>query len=123
MSLTLDNNSATYQIRAFKIGSIQVNETVYTNSLIVAPDKLITDWRPQQVSELKQEDFTAVLTLKPAIFIIGTGATLTFPPIELYGELINHGIGVEVMDTSAACRTYNVLSAEGRNVMAALLLK
>lgn len=122
-SLTLDENRAIYQIRAFKPGLIQVNETTYTQSLIVAPRQLITDWEPQTLAALTAAHFQAILTLKPAILLIGTGTKLSFPPVAIYGELINHGIGVEIMDTSAACRTYNALSAEDRNVMAALIIQ
>lgn len=123
MSLTLDENHATYQIKAFKPGFIQVNDTTLTRSLIVSPTKLITDWSPQALSELHAQDLQEVLSFQPAILLIGTGATLVFPPVEVYGELINQGIGVEIMDTAAACRTYNALTAEDRNVVAALIIR
>jgi uncharacterized protein len=123
MSLTLDENHATYQIRAFKPGFIQVNQQTYTRSLIVAPEKLIENWSPQHISELTRDDVFALTQLHPAILIIGTGENLQFPAIELYGDLINEGIGVEIMDTSAACRTYNILTAENRNVIAALIIR
>jgi len=61
--------------------------------------------------------------LKPDVLLIGTGATHVFLSLDIYGDLINQGIGVEVMSTSAACRTFNALSAEGRHVVAALLIE
>lgn len=121
--LILDENNAKYQVRGFKPGFIQVNEETMTHSIIIAPEKLIDNWEPQHISELKAEHLKLIIEMRPTILLIGTGTTLQFPPIELYGDLINHGIGVEIMDTSAACRTYNALTAEGRNVVAALIIK
>ncbi|MDR3491803.1 MAG: Mth938-like domain-containing protein [Gammaproteobacteria bacterium] len=123
MSLTLDDNNANYQIRAYKPGFIQVNETTFTHSLIISATQLITDWAPQTLQELKAEHLSIIKELKPAVLLIGTGATLKFPSLDIYGELLNQGIGVEIMDTSAACRTYNALASEERNVMAALIIK
>lgn len=121
--LTLDDNNSIFQIRAFKPGMLQVNEQIFTRSIIVSRDKLIDDWQPQLISELIPEHLSVITTLSPAILLIGTGTTLQFPPIETYGELINHGIGVEIMNTSAACRTFNALTSEERNVVAALIIK
>src|SRR5690348_11001714 len=123
MTLTLDDNKATYQIRAFSPGTIQVNELTLTQSIIIAANTLITDWQPQVISELTAENLARVKALQPTILLIGTGATLRFPAIEVYGDLINQGIGVEIMSTRAACRTYNVLTAENRRVVAALIIK
>jgi uncharacterized protein len=122
-SLTLDDNQATYQIRAYQPGFLQVNDTVFTQSLIISPTQLITDWHPQTIDELNQADLQRIIPLHPAILLIGTGSTLSFPEVELYGDLINQGIGVEIMDTSAACRTFTALTAENRNVIAALIIK
>lgn len=123
MSLTLDENNAIYQIRAYQPGQIQINERIYNNSIIIAPEKLIEHWQPQNINALRSQDLTMIIDLHPAILIIGTGEQLRFPSIEVYGDLINHGIGVEIMDTRAACRTYNALTAENRDVMAALIIK
>lgn len=123
MPLILDDNQAAYQIRAYKPGFIKVNDLTYTQSLIVSPTQIITDWNPQAMAELSKEDLQKIIPLQPTLLLIGTGETLSFPPVELYGDLINQGIGVEIMDTSAACRTYNVLTAENRNVVAALIIK
>lgn len=122
-TLNLDENHAIYQIRGFKPGTIQINDSIFTHSLIVSPNHLIDNWPPQSTNELTPESFTIITTLKPTILLIGTGSKLVFISVALYGELINQGIGVEIMDTSAACRTFNALSAENRNVVAALLLK
>jgi len=123
MSLALEDNQAKYQIRAFRPGFIQINEQTYTHSLIVCAEKLITDWPPQTITELTHEHLQIIVEMQPAILLIGTGASIYFPPLDCYGELINAGIGVEIMDTGAACRTYNILTAEGRHVIAALMIK
>ncbi len=121
--LTLDNNASDYQIRAFAPGQIRINDDLFTKSIIIAPRQLISPWRPQSINELTTEDLTLILPLKPTIVLIGTGSTLVFPPEERYGALINQQIGVEIMNTAAACRTWNALSAENRHVVAALILR
>ena len=123
MGLSLDDNLAKHQIRAYKPGKIQVNDVIYTQSIIVSPERLIDNWPPQTIGELTHDHLAIISELSPAILLIGTGATLQFPDLDIYGDLINEGIGIEVMDSSAACRTYNALSAEGRNVVAALIIK
>ena len=123
MPLTLDDNHATYQIRAYEPGRIQVNERIYNTSIIIAPEKLIDDWKPQNIQALHKEDLKIIVEWQPAILLIGTGSQLQFPELTIYGDLINNGIGVEVMDTRAACRTYAALSAENRNVVAALIIQ
>jgi len=122
MTLSLDENHANYQIRAYQKGKIKINEDFFTKSLIVSPTTLILDWRPQNMADLKKEDLQIIIPLSPAILLIGTGSELIFPDLEIYGDLINEGIGVEVMDTAAASRTYTALTAEDRNVVAALML-
>lgn len=122
MSLTLDDNQSNFQIRGFKHGQIQVNEKIYTESLIISPEKLIENWGPKTITELTKEHLQIATQSKPAVLLIGTGEKLIFPPIELYGELINQGIGIEIMDTAAACRTFTILTAENRHVVAALIL-
>jgi uncharacterized protein len=123
MPLTLDENSAAYQIRAYSPGAIQINEQTLTHSLIIAPHKLINDWAPQHINELRHEHWEIVIKeLQPGILLIGTGNVLEFPPLEVYGDLLNQGIGVEIMNTRSACHTYNALASERRNVVAALII-
>lgn len=93
-----------------------------TRSLILTAQHLVHDWPPQTVDELTQEHVQALAALKPEVAIIGTGARLQWPPRRLLQPLVAAGIGFEIMDTAAACRTYNVLSYEGRRVAAALMM-
>jgi len=122
-TLDLDENSSTYQVRSYQPGRIQINEAIYSESIIITPHTLIEHWQPQTVAAITTESLQPLLELKPDILLIGTGAELVFLALSLYGDLINHGIGVEIMDSSAAARTFNALSAEGRNVAAALIIR
>lgn len=121
-TLDLDHNQSKYQIRSYKPGSLLINNKWHTASVIVSPDELIENWGPNTVEELTAVLLEKVIALKPDVLLIGTGSKLVFLPVERYGYLINLGIGVEVMDTSAACRTFNALSAENRRVVAALII-
>jgi uncharacterized protein len=122
-SLILDDNDAMYQIRAYQPGTIRVNDKTLSSSIIITPTRLIEDWQPATIQELTTESLSLIAELRPDILLIGTGAVMTIISAEIYGPLINLGIGVEFMDTSAACRTYNALSSENRNVAAALLIR
>ena len=121
--LDLDQNNANYQIRGYQPGLIQINEQMLTQSLIVTPSQLIENWPPETIDALTAEHLKIIIGLKPDILLIGTGSKHVLLKTDIYGELLNLGIGVEVMSTSAACRTFNALASEDRNVAAALIIK
>lgn len=121
-TFTLDNNSATYQILAYKPGLLQVNEIFLNQSIIISPHQLIQNWAPQLAEEITHTHLLEAIALQPEVLLIGTGSKQFFLPLEVYGDFLNQGVGIEMMDTGAASRTYNVLTAEGRNVVAALVL-
>lgn len=98
-----------------------LQQETLTTSILLTSTHLERNWPPQNVAELREEHVQALAELKPEVAIIGTGASLKWPERALLKPLIDAGIGYEIMDTSAACRTYNVLSYEGRNVAAALM--
>lgn len=103
--------------------SVQPPQTeVLTRSFVIAPDRLLRDWPPQRVEALQADHLAALLPLQPELVLLGSGRHFRFPDAAALQALAAHGIGVEVMDTGAACRTYNVLAAEGRRVVAALIL-
>jgi uncharacterized protein len=122
MKIQLERGTGQYVIRSYTLGRITVNQEAYTSSLIVTPDRIVTDWRPRSVGHLTSADFDAVHALEPEVVLLGTGERLSFPDPALTRSLLAARIGLEVMDTGAACRTYNVLMAEGRRVAAALLI-
>ena len=93
-----------------------------STSLIVTPDEIIEGWRVSKFDHLNENHFQALLGLKPEIALLGTGSVLRFPHPRLSACLTNAGIGLEVMDTGAACRTYNILVAVGRRVVMGLLI-
>ncbi len=103
-------------------GYVAINGERHVKSLLVTPDSLIADWPATDFSSLNAEHFAQFAALKPDIVLLGTGATLRFPRPELTRALVDAGIGLEVMDNAAVCRTFNILLAEGRNVIAAVLL-
>jgi len=109
-------------IRAYAPGRINVSETLLTKSFIVAADRLVDDWPPQRFEDLSLEHLKAALDMEPEILIIGTGKQQRFLPGELMAALSHGTLGVEIMDTAAACRTYNVLLSEDRKVVAAILM-
>ena len=122
MRLKPDFTGAANTIRAYDEGYIRVNNQTIRRSLIVTPEKLITEWPPQSFSDLQTDHLEQLLALDPEIVLLGTGARQHFPPSRLTFPLLSRGVGIEVMDTAAACRTYNFIMAEGRRVAAALLL-
>ena len=103
-------------------GYVEVNRTRHQASLVVSGERLVTDWPVASVEGLAADHMAAIVALKPEVVLLGTGATLRFPSPALLAPLYKAGIGVEVMDTPAACRTYNILQGEGRNVLAALII-
>lgn len=123
MKFTLDTNAAgSNVIRAYGPGRINVSDRVYTRSLVLAPDRLFEDWPAERFEDLTLENLQPALELEPEILVIGTGAALRFPEARVLAEIQARGIGLEVQDTAAACRTYNVLVSENRKVAAALLI-
>ena len=114
----IDGNS----INAFASGQVTVNGETITSSVIVTPQRIIRDWLPAIFDEMQASHLERFDQLDPEIILIGTGDTLRFPPAAWTAGYLARGIGVEVMDTAAACRTYNVLLSEDRRVVAALLI-
>jgi len=99
---------------------VAVNGARRETSCIVLPERIL-DWTVASFEQLRAEDFTVLETLGVDIVLLGTGARQRFPHPRLTANLAKAGIGVEVMDLQAACRTYNILVAEERKVAAALL--
>jgi uncharacterized protein len=103
-------------------GYVEVNKTRYAASLVVSAERLIVDWPAASVEALGPDHVATLVELAPEIVLLGTGMRLQFPGPALLALLYKAGIGVEVMDTQAACRTYNILLGEGRKVVAALVV-
>jgi uncharacterized protein len=122
LKLHLSGFSEQNMFTGYGTGYVMVNRTRYEHNLIILPDRIIEDWQALTFEQLTADHFESLLPLQPEMVLFGTGAALRFPHPSLTKALIASKIGVEVMDTSAACRTYNILTAEGRRVAAALLI-
>lgn len=137
MQVNLDSDIHSYGIRAYHAGAIAISlprtaagkddisgpvgmETI-EGSFILSPRHLIRDWAPATVEDLLSEHLEALLALQPELILLGTGPRLQFPDSGLLATIHQQQIGVEVMDTAAACRTYNILMTEGRFVVAGLI--
>jgi uncharacterized protein len=131
MKFTLEQTGGTYSLHSYSDGTIVIrppntaaeddeNLLRLQRSCLLSPGQLIDDWPPQQLAELTTEHLQALKELKAEVLLLGSGNTMRFPSAEQLSALVKLGIGYEIMDTAAACRTYNVLLSEGRKVAAAL---
>ena len=123
MNISIEIPNAQHFIRSYKPGQITVNETVYSKSVIIAPQALITDWPPQSLGDLTADHLKSLLKHKPDLILLGTGLKHQFPSSALLSIIYQAHIGLEIMSTEAACRTYNILADEGRNVLAGLIIQ
>jgi uncharacterized protein len=102
---------------------IRIGGTEYRQNLVVTPDAVVTGWAPAGFAALTETDFAGLLQHDPELVLLGTGALQRFPHPRLLQALSQARIGVEVMDTRAACRTFNILIAEDRRAVAALIIE
>ncbi len=122
MELHREIGAASNRIRAYDTGSVTVNETVYREPLVIMPEELISPWAAPALNEITADDFAALVERDREIVLLGTGRHQQLPDTRLIAAMARQGVGLEIMDTAAACRTYNVLMAEDRRVAAALLM-
>jgi len=122
MRFTQDSSSATNLIRAYGEGQLRIRDDVYRESVIVSASSVIAVHEVHEVGDLAVFDAARILTLSPDLFLLGTGARQFFPDPTFGHQFLSAGIGIEVMDTAAACRTFNVLVAEQRRVVALLMV-
>ena len=116
------DDDGSYLIEAYDSDHIRINGRDYRAGIAVSARRIVTDWGPARIDDLDAGHVAALLVADPQVVVIGTGARQRFPDPTVYFALLERGIGVEVMDTGAACRTYNILVSEGRRVVAALIL-
>jgi len=122
LALHLETNTNYKLFTEHGEGYVSVNGQRYQRPVVVMPGEVRTDWAATDFSSLIETHFDYFLLLKPEVLLLGTGAKQQFAHPNLYRELIRAKIGIEFMDTPAACRTYNILVAEDRKVIAAVLL-
>src|SRR5690349_10081714 len=109
MKFQLDAPAGVQLVSAYAAGELRVGEQSYATSIIVTPASVIAPWRPTTAADLAPADLQPLLALGPEVVLLGTGPTQEFPNPLVLRALYERAIGVEVMDTAAACRTYNVL--------------
>jgi len=120
--LTRHTNDSGYVISAYKNGEIHLMEAVYTSNVLISAGELAENWTSNSLAELNSQDFALAIEWKPEILLFGSGQKLKFPDFQIIRDLRELKISLEVMDTAAASRTFNVLRSEGRHVVAALLV-
>ena len=123
MKLQSDPHSGANTITGYGDGYVEINRTPYSHAVLLSSDAEIQEWAVKSFDELRVEDFSQMASLKPELILIGTGQRQRFPKPELLKTLIEAKIVFEVMDSQAACRTYNILVGEGRQVLLALIVE
>lgn len=121
MDLTLEQPGDHLFIRSVSVQGIQVVDDFYDSSLIVSTKQVIPDWPVNSVENITEQHLEKVMDMQPELVLIGTGARQAFLSPRQMMYFYSRNIGIEVMTTDAACRTFNVLVAESRNVVAALI--
>lgn len=122
MQLAQENPDFIYVLRGIVDAGVLVNQETIGRSFLLTPNVIVQEWRPTSAADLLPEDMLALLALEPALVLLGTGKRQKFPSAAAMAALLTRGIGIEVMDSGAAARTFNVLATEGRKVVAAFLL-
>jgi len=109
-------------IQSYNDREIIIDGRAFSSSFIVSKDSLLENWPVAEISQLEPAHLLSMLDMSPEVILIGTGQKLIFPTPQSYATVINQGIGIEFMDSGAACRTYNILVSEGRKVVAGIIL-
>ena len=122
MRFTQDLTSNVNVIRGYGHGELRINDQRYQQSLIVSSTTIQPEPALNGVGDLADDHATHILSLKPEVVLLGTGQRQIFPDAAFGARFLQAGVGFEVMDTGAACRTFNVLVGEQRQVVALLLL-
>jgi uncharacterized protein len=122
MKLHLSSPPGLYLVTACGEGFVRVGDRQLTASLILLPEALLPEWPVDSFDTLSGQHLGVLLEYRPELVLLGTGRRHRTPHPALHADLIAAGIGLEAMSTAAACRTYNILAAEGRRVAAALIV-
>jgi uncharacterized protein len=123
LKLHPDSLPALNTVTAYGDDYVEINQVRHAHSVIVMPEPAVAPWPVASFAALAPEHFDMLLELQPELVVFGSGKRLRFPHPRLTAALSERRIGIETMDMQAACRTYNVLMAEGRKVAALLLIE
>ncbi|MBO69114.1 MAG: hypothetical protein CL398_12500 [Acidiferrobacteraceae bacterium] len=122
MELQLENSPKGHFIRSISDTHIIVGKEAYSHSFIITPALIIPNWRPLSAASITSYDIDEILTLKSEIVIIGTGVKFATIDPSILSRSIELGLSIELMDTRAACRTYNLLASEDRSIAAGIIM-
>lgn len=122
MQITLETSPQSNLIHAVEHERVRIGNQWLTGNLIVTAETIVTDWMLAEPGRVTVADLAAALSFEPELVIVGAGMEPRTPDVDLMAELAERSIGLEFMQTPAACRTYNLLVHEGRRVAAALIL-
>jgi uncharacterized protein len=122
MKLQADQPNALNTVTAYGDDYIEINQVKHSCAVLVMPQGAVTAWGAERFEDLTSAHFSGLSAMKPELIIFGTGAKQRFAHPKLMADLASARIGVETMSTQAACRTYNILMAEGRQVLLATLI-
>jgi uncharacterized protein len=123
VKFTLEPGLTANLIRGYSDSEVRIGAHTVRGSCIVTADTLITQWEPQSFAQLEAAHLETLLALNPELVVLGSGPTQRFAPGEIRSLLSARGVGLEVMQLGAACRTFNVLVQEERRVAAGLFLR
>jgi len=123
LKLQSDPHSGANTITGYGDGYVEINQAPYAHAVLLSSDGAISAWPVESFNNLEASHFAQMVELKPELILIGTGSKQRFPKPELLKSLILAKIGFEIMDSQAACRTYNILVGEGRQVLLALIME
>jgi len=123
MKFTEHRDSNVLAIKRYQAGEVVINDQKVLSSCYLTQHYLHRDWACKHISELNTERLDELLKLNPEVIILGTGETQTFPDVEYFAYCAKQGVGLEVMNNTAASRTFNVLTTEDREVLLALIME
>lgn len=122
MPLAEDIIENSYQFTAYQQDSVSINEQLYSLSLLLSATSIQHPWPVSALHELDEKTLAPIFEMNPDVVLLGTGHRQVFPAAEIMGHFGKRGIGLEVMDNGALCRTFNILIAEQRSVVGAVIL-
>ena len=122
MKYDLEQAPDIHTVHSFAWDSVWIGERLQTHSFIITPHTVITDWSARAGNTLTPEDIAPLWELTADIFLIGTGPQQYIPDMAPFKAFLNRGQSIEFMNSAAACRTYNILAIELRNVAAGIIL-
>jgi uncharacterized protein len=123
MKFTEHRDSNVFVIKRYKAGEVIINDKKITSSCFLSQHELVENWDCDDIKKLDIEQLSKLYSLKPEVIILGTGETQVFPNPQFFAHCAQQGTGLEVMSNHAACRTYNILTTEDREVVLALIMK